>query len=180
MGPYTHGSMLLWPGTYSTSKLMMRGIIEGLRSSVCFNYYIPYKLCLSWCLVMIGVEVIHSIICWYGSKSHLCQTICCSGCTIVISLICVVPKQYSIWSLSTKWFGLTIFCLVMKTWWLIDWLISCIWTSGPSSLWYWCYDVQLINTASHWAIVQAQTIIDIHSCVRYVVYGKLWTMKQHH
>ena len=152
--------LLLWPGTYWTSKLMMCVSIEGLRSSVFYKCYFPYKLCLSWCLVMIGVQVIHSIICWYGSKSYVCQTICCSGCTIVISLICVVINEYSNWSLSTKWFGLTIFCLVIKTWWLIDWLISCIWTNGlrlPMVLMLWYsadkHSQSLIycsNTNNHW------------------------------
>ena len=63
-----------------------------------------------------------------------------SSYTIVISLICVVIKQYSNWSLSTKWFGLTIFCFVLKTWWLIDWFISCISTNGlqlPMVLMLW-------------------------------------------
>ena len=62
-GPYMDESMLLLFDICWTSKLMMRVIIEGLPSSVCYSYYFPYKLCLSSCLVMIGVQVIHSIIC---------------------------------------------------------------------------------------------------------------------
>ena len=63
---------------------------------VCYKCYFPYKLCLSWCLVMLGVEAIHSIICCEGLNTNVCQTICCSSYTIVISLICVVINEYSI------------------------------------------------------------------------------------